>query len=135
MPTIKVIDSKPAPSIARTVCYNNQGYDISDENAIKKAVYDYGREIVIEVDGNWIDAKDYFEDELRSVTQTAEIENVEESNKFEEVFSGHWMKQVSNAKEEFDTPEELEEALEYARKNNISTGVINRLEEHLDALS
>lgn len=93
-----------------------------------------GYEFSIRVNGEWVDAEDYlFGDNLDSVEETSEI-TVTDDNPYEELFEGHWRTQVSNVKDYTDNVKELESILEYAKNNDVTDGVINRIEDYIEEL-
>jgi len=146
---IKVVDKKPAPLINGVICYNDVKFKIRDKDAVKKAVFEDNRGIKIKNDdGKFVDAKDYFNDDLRAEKEVVEIESVEEPEDveedlekangeveedkkltLEEIFTGHWMTQVKNAEENLETLEEFRDAIDYAYENDVSDAVIKRVKD------
>jgi len=143
MPIIKVKSGQTATLIGGKMCYVDIATTVEDEDAIKRVAFDRGKDILIKQDGKFIDAKDYFDDDIRTEREVADIESIEEPEEDEElesengkedmilekIFSGHWKQQVSKAEENINTIEKLEEALEYAYDNGISHAVIERIED------
>lgn len=135
---IKVVDNSPAPLIDGVICYNNIKFKINDENAVKRAVFEKKRKIKIKNDdGKFVDAEDYFDDDLRKEEEEAQIESVEEPEEtedkgklsLEEIFTGHWRTQVKNAEENLKTLEDFRDAIDYAYENDVSEAVIERVKD------
>lgn len=128
---IKIIDGKASPCIGGTIVYNQKPTYVEKEykEEVKRQIEE-GREIVIKEDDKWIDAKDYFNNDLKKTTVTADIKNVED---YGDLFQGHWKKQVKYIKDNYSDPNILEDILEYARKN-ASEAVVSRLEDYLEEL-
>ena len=137
---IKVMDGQGVPEIGGKMCYLKESKTVENaENDIKH--YMQYRNIKIKDDGGWVDAEDYFsDDEQKSTTVTAEIEVEDDSDEnnsdegdYNELFEGHWKKQVANVKE-YDDIQKVEEILDYALNNDVSDAVIERVEDYLAEL-
>lgn len=137
---IKVIDGKPQ-YLGKQFCYVNVPTYVDDvfENEVEEAV---DRNIALEIfTDKWITGKEYFANQEKTEDKVDEQEekvvdakeNSDDSIPYEEIFSGHWTKQVQKV-EEYDNSETVSQLLEYAESNDVSDGVIKRIKEHLESL-
>lgn len=128
---IKVKDGKASPCIGGTIVYNQKPTHIDEEykEEVERKVEE-GRKIFIKKDDGWVDAQNYFENDLKKTTVTADIKNAED---YEDLFEGHWKKQVKRVKDNYSDPNILEDILEYAEEN-ASEAVISRIEDYLKEL-
>jgi len=133
---ITVTSDKSALGIDGQMFYKNKRCKCTEETA--KKVHEHGRDFIIEIGDEKTTNKEYFGEDkpLRKVTETAEIEvkEVEEDVEMslDEIFEGHWSKQVKKAKEHLKTEEEIEKALQYAIENDVTDGVISKIEDMLN---
>ena len=125
---VKIKDDKPSPLIGSVIAYKNKPTKVNDIDALKTCV-ENGRKLVIRDGDTWVEGKEYF-NEMKKATVKADIEVKEESNNYEDIFEGHWTKQVKKVKK-YDSPEEVKSILEYAKENDVSDGVLGRVEEYL----
>ena len=81
-----------------------------------------------------------FERVKKEIEKEQEVEeNIEDEIEQEEneevdysyLFEGQWMSQVKNVKEFTDDIEKLEEILEYAKENDVTDAVIERVEDYI----
>ena len=138
---VKYVGDGMRPLCGSTVI-NKRPTHISNEYKLKKLI-DLGYEIEILGDGKWVKGREYYvepKQEEQKVVETNEIEVVEENDEddspdYEELFEGHWTHQVQNVKEFTNNPEVVENVLEYAIENDLTTeGVLDRVKDYLDEL-
>lgn len=110
--------------IGNVYCCNNftEYLDDSYEEEVKLKVKE-GYEILVRSEGEWVKGKEYFKIEE---TDNDEID-------FNNIFDGHWKKQVERVKQLNDL-EVVKESLEYAKENDITDGVIVRIEKYIEEL-
>lgn len=125
---IKIVDEKPSPLIDGVIAYNGKPTKVNDAEAVKEYV-DAGRELLVKDRDIWVKGKKYFE-EVKSTTVSADI-NVEDDG-YSKLFDGHWKKQVQKVKRYTEKPEEVEDILEYAKDNEVSDGVLDRVKDYLE---
>ena len=135
---------KASTVLGNTYCSAGITENIDDkyEEQIKEKA-NSGVEINIYINGEWIDAKKYFDEQEENKKEIEKEQEVEENTEdeieqeeneevdYSYLFEGQWMSQVKNVKEFTDDIEKLEEILEYAKENDVTDAVIERVEDYI----
>lgn len=96
---------------------------------------DVGVEFLYSKDGEYVPYPEKKEQTTTIESDPIEVsEEKEYDNPYEELFDAHWKVQVNNVREYTDEIPELMSIIEYAEENDISDGVIKRLNEYLEEL-
>lgn len=117
---VKMVSEVSAPFVDSKFLYYNKAVDLNNVNKIKKLL-DKGFDFLLYVDGEWIDAEVYFnnEEEFKSTSVVSEkvevIEEVEEEDDLEDLkqqakelgVSNYWVMKEDTLKEKIK--EKLEE--------------------------
>ncbi|MFW6029203.1 MAG: hypothetical protein ACOCRO_02995, partial [Halanaerobiales bacterium] len=104
---IKVVDNKAAPLIGKDIAYNQKPIGIEDKYKDEiKAQIDKGRKILIKDNGEFVEGQNYFSAKKKA-TSEVDINAVD----YEDLFEGHWKKQVKRVEDNFDKKEEVEKVL------------------------
>lgn len=131
---IKTIEKNA--TIGGKFCFKGITEEVRNEEHIKQAVKD-GVILNVYTNGKWIEGNKHFADVIEEKNEEDkkknDNKNEDEKIDFEEIFHGHWTKQVQKV-EEYDDPKIILKILEYAESNDVSDGVIKRIKEHLETL-
>lgn len=133
---VKLFEKVATPFIGGVDCDFMKEREITNIEHLKHYI-DKGIDIRVKDGEDFVAGKEYFaedkkepKEEVKTTTVTAEIEGTVD---FEELFDNHWKTQVKKI-EALETIELVEDAIDYAKKNDISDTVIEKAEEYLSDL-